>query len=99
MIKYNLAAGQVIISLATTDTHDSVTIEYEGDDEDLVELVRQKLESQCGVFGHRIAKSTTPIDLDAALKSQAMARFRPRIVEGAEIVKAYTSGVPKGALT
>lgn len=68
------------------------------------------LDSAYGAFGHSIGDSTSPIDLDAAIKKGPsavwmgkMAKFllgyRFQLLEGAELVKSYDPKIPLDTLT
>jgi hypothetical protein len=97
MLRYQLA-GDVTISLNSNDPNKSANIQIEGD-EKVVALVRDRLLRSYGAFGHMIRETTTPIDLNAALKSDDFKEFRPQIVEGAELVGVYDPRIPPGAIT
>ena len=97
MIKYELRNG-VTVRLNSNDGNESAMIEYDGEP-DMVEMVRDRLLQSYGAFGHMIRESTTPIDLDCALKSEKFRLFRPQCVEGAELVERYDPGIPPGAIT
>jgi len=97
MIKYKLR-GDITVSLNSNDPNKSAKIQIEGDEE-VVAMVRDRLLSSYGAFGHLIRETTTPIDLNAALKSGNFRLFQPQIIEGAELVKVYDPKVPPDALT
>lgn len=100
MIKFRLQIGEasVEVSIAVDDGNKTGIIEYEGD-ADIVELLRDLLAFEYGAFGHLIGSATTPIDLDAAMKSPALAQWQPELIEGAELVASYDPGIPEGAVT
>lgn len=90
MLKYKLskASDEVIITLRTDDPDKSVKIEYVGD-KDLVEVVSDWLRHESGLYGHLIGDRTTPIDLDAVMRSPDAEQYSPEIIEGAEIIENY----------
>jgi hypothetical protein len=60
------------------------------------EVVKAKLRSSTGAFGHIFdPDNTSPIDLDYALKTS----FPGRIEVKGELIKSYDPGIPKGAAT
>lgn len=97
MIKYKLRGG-ITIWLDSNDSNESAKIQVEGQEE-AIEMIRDLLSKSYGAFGHTITESTTPIDLDAALKGEKFRLFRPQCIEGAELVKRYDPGIPPGAMT
>jgi len=97
MILFRLSEG-VEVSLDSAEPNKYAPIQFAGD-ESAVRRVRDRLLTQYGAFGHALEETTTPIDLDAAMKSEGMAEFSPQIVEGAEMVQVYDPGIPEVAVT
>lgn len=97
MIKYKLRGG-ITIWLDADDGNESAMIQFEGD-EGTIEIVRDRLLRSYGAFGHLMSESTTPIDLDAALRGENFRLFKPQCIEGAELVERYDPGIPPGAVT
>lgn len=101
MIRFELKVDQVVpmsVSLDADRPNQSTPIIYEGTDYAVGE-VKPVLRSCYGAFGHSIGDSTSPIDLDFAMKSPKMKQFQPVLIEGAELVKVYDPGIPDGAVT
>ena len=107
MIQYKITANnaEVIITLDADDPNDFADVQYEGDSE-LLEIVKMWMSSATGAFGHFIGENTSPIDLDAAIKfgpKPLLLKFMPNykweLLVGADLVKIYDPGIPKGALT
>ena len=107
MIQYKITANnaEVIITLNAEDTNDYEEVQCEGDP-DLLEIVKMWLPSAIGAFGHFIGETTTPIDLDAALKKgprphllKFMPDYKWELLVGADLVKSYDPGIPEGAFT
>lgn len=87
MIRYELttSAGKVIVSLRAErpDTH--ARIEYEGP-EPAIKQIHRDVERSSGVYGHALADATSPLDLRAAMSQAPLAMYRPRLLEGQEIL-------------
>lgn len=102
MIKYRLLKLGVEIILPATSTNDSAIWEVKSFLDEplpiLEEVAHRDLLAQYGVYGHLITRSTTPLDLAAAMQSPTMQGYKPELIEGAELVQAY-NGLPEGALT
>lgn len=101
MVSYQikLPIGTVIISLEVDDPNTPVALNYSGEPQ-AIALVQEVLQSSCGLYGHLIGDRTTAIDLDAAINSQAMNQFQPDLIEGREIIEAYTpESFPEGMVS
>ncbi len=100
MIKYQLSIKNksVEVSLKTKYPDEKVRIRYSGD-RDAIAVVKDWLEDASGLYGHLIGTRTTPVDLDAAMRSDDAAGFSPSLVEGAEVLVGYSLKIPKGAQT
>ena len=111
MIQYKITANnaEVIVTVNSNNPNLSAEVQYEGDPE-LLEIVKMWLPDAFGAFGHLIGESTSPIDLDAAIKKGPPAfsqynllRFMPdykwELLVGADLVKSYDPGIPEGAFT
>ncbi len=108
MIKYELIdeiRRTITISLEAASPHERAKIVIDGD-ESLKAIVTDILSRSYGAFGHGIGESTSPIDLDAALKTSSVTvigksfkDFDIQLLVGAELVAFYVPGIPKGAVT
>lgn len=101
MFVYQLTVdgSEVTISLKSNHPDKSADIEIKGDAEPVAK-VRTWLRSQCGMFGHTIdIRRTAPIDLSAAMHGKSAKQFKPKLLEGADIVKNYESPIPEGSLS
>lgn len=100
MIKYRLQIGESAIEvlIAVEDGNATGELLYEGDAERVASF-RSLLAYQYGAFGHLIGSATTPIDLDAAMRSPAMAQWQPELIEGAALVASYDPAIPEDAVT
>lgn len=97
MLKYRTKYG-VEVWIDSKDPNASAKIQYSGN-EVMVDVISDRLARQYGAFGHLIGSATTPIDLDAAMKSPEMKEYRPQLIEGEDMVKKYDPKIPKGAIT
>lgn len=68
-------------------------------DESLSAIAFDKLQSAYGAFGHTIEENTSPIDLDAALKSPVFKDYLVELIEGEDLTRSYDPGIPEGAIT
>ena len=89
----------------SNDPNLSAEVQYEGDPE-LLEIVKMWLPNALGAFGHFIGESTSPIDLDVAIKKgprplllKFMPDYRWELLAGADLVKIYDPRTPPGAFT
>ncbi len=102
MIKYQVTDDvlRIINIELDADTGNSfASIEITGD-ADLKAIVEDILATSYGAFGHSIgSNATSPIDLDAALKSPNFDTFAVELIEGFELVSSYDPGIPEGAVT
>lgn len=101
MIRFELRVDQVVpvsVSLDADRPNQRAEIIYEGSDYAVGE-VKPALRSCNGAFGHAIVDSTSPIDLDFAMRSDKMQKFQPTLTEGAELVEVYDPEIPDGAVT
>lgn len=99
MIRYKLGNddSEVEVSISVDDGNKFGAVKFSGN-ADLVELVRSLLSNAYGAFGHGInLESCSPIDLAAALTS--LGRFKPELLEGADLVATWNPGIPDGAVT
>ena len=102
MISYLLKFLAVRVFLDSDDADTAAPLQYEPvieEASDNIEIARNTLARECGMFGHIIGSSTTPIDLSVAMTSARMQAFRPEIQEGQELIDNYKSSIPKGAMT
>ena len=102
MISYILKLLAVKVSLDSDDADTSAPLQFEPiveEASDNVQIASETLARECGMFGHIIGSSTTPIDLSVAMTSARMQAFRPEIQEGQELIDNYKSSIPKGAMT
>ena len=102
MISYLLKFLAVRVFLDSDDADTAAPLQYEPvieEASDNIEIARNTLARECGMFGHIIGSSTTPIDLSVAMASSRMQAFRPEIQEGQELIDNYKSSIPKGAMT
>jgi hypothetical protein len=100
MLKYKLVVGgkELFVALDVERSHQSALIIYEGDSVSCG-YVRSILKNQMGVFGHLISDSTTSIDLDSAMRSTDMQRFKSELIEGDELLQIDDSEVPDGSMS
>lgn len=101
MLKYKILSNDIIISVNSTDSNESGRVVYEGD-ESAVQILRHYLGLSYGAFGHTLnPELTTPIDMDAALKSPEISEIfgTAEIIEGGDLVKTYDPGIPDGSVT
>lgn len=96
MLKYQLRGA--IVSLDSSSPNQSAEIQYQGLPATVAEIKRT-LSSSYGAFGHLIGNSATPIDLDAAMKSERMKPYNPKLMEGEDLVQKYDPEIPPGAIT
>ena len=97
MIRYQFPFG-VDVFLESEDADDPAVIQYGGDSAN-IHLVSDVLPILYGAFGHSIGTETTPIDLSAAIASPQLARFKPQLIEGAQLIKGYRLNIPSDAKT
>ena len=84
------------VSLLANSPNESARQLWEGDS---VKACRFRLENAYGAFGHGLGlEFATPIDLHYAVFDR-LAGFDPVVVEGAEMVEVYDSGIPEGSVT
>jgi len=108
MIRYELTlkddllgtVATAIVSLNSDNPDKTAPIVVEGDDQ-AVAAIWDVLPHCSGMFGHGVGRSTSPIDLNAAMlyRGYGMAAFTPRLIEGAEILEGWTHNIPDGAVS
>jgi hypothetical protein len=100
MLKYKLVmgGGEFFVVLNVERSNQVSEILYEGDALGC-QYIQFNLSSQTGMFGHLISTATTPVDLDAAMRSIEMQRFNPELIEGEELVQSDNSAIPDGAVS
>lgn len=98
MIRYELRAVDVIVSVNSSNPNTSAAIAFQGAPEK-VERVRSRLSLCSGAFGHLIGESTTPIDLHAAMNQPEMQQYLPVLVQGTELVQNYDPDIPGDSVT
>ena len=101
MLKYKILSIEITVSVDSADPNKSGKVAYEGD-ESAVKLLKHYLGLCYGAFGHVLnPEMTTPIDMDAALKSREISEIfgAAEIVEGGDLVKTYDPGIPDKCVT
>lgn len=92
MVRWKLhyigADEAVTVSLNTRDPNDSVIIEYSGPP-DAVSDIGNDLSFCSGLYGHSIGMFSTPVDVDAAMRSETMSLYVPELIEGQEVLDSF----------
>lgn len=90
MFKIKLPTLDVTISISSISPDNSAPIKFEGDAKGFV----KELASMYGMYGHRIGRLSTPLDLNAAIVKSGLDY---EIIEGAEILEMPQEEIPAGA--
>lgn len=91
MIRYQLKYG-IILSLNVSDPYESSSYIFQAPTPELKLFetrMGSDLERSHGLYGKTIGRTTTAVDLAAAMKGITMAYWEPTLIEGDEILNSY----------
>ena len=95
MFKVYISSLSVSIALESNSGDERSSLLFAGNKSGQ-DIVKTYLSMATGAFGHLFSmESTTPIALHSALIS-SMPNTKIKIIEGAEMVRNYNQGLPKG---
>lgn len=105
MIKWNLQSefgetlglSPVRISFSGDDVGAAMTYRVEGDESFEHNEVRSLLASASATHGHLLGKTCSAKDMEAVLKLPAFREYRPKLVEGEELLSESVEEIGLGA--
>lgn len=96
MIKYKLWDSEVFID--TKDPNEIALIQIEGGT--FPDLIKERLDTCYDAFGHLMFSEGSPRDLSIAMSQEPMQLFKPKLIEGAEILDSDVfPEFPEGAVS
>ena len=95
MVAYRLAVFSfpVVVRLDVEGPDDYGPIQFEGQP-DAVSSIRQVVFGAPAIAAYSLGAETTPADLDFAMGSPALRKYRPELLEGQAILDRYVRQVP-----